>query len=183
MAGTETNEPGERRTPGERMAGVSAAGSRRLAEPPSNRYTEGARPGDVPSGTGLRGPLARALVIAAVGTAALVAVGAVFASTVGLLFTSAVAGAGIGLVLARAAVPPGDPRAVARRTVVWTAIALAISAVVVAGVATWLYARQEGGTLGLVDYLFTTFGPFVPGELLIAAIAAWWGASAGPVQS
>lgn len=164
------------------MAGVSAAGARRLAEPPSARYAERARPDAAPSTTGLRGPLARALVVAVVGGAALVAVGAVFASTVGLLFTSAVTGAGLGLVLARAAVPPGDPRAIPRGKVVWIAIALAISAVVVAGVATWLYARQEGGTLGLLDYLFTTFGPFVPGEVFVAAAAAWWGASAGPVQ-
>ena len=164
------------------MAGVSAAGARKLAEPPSARYAERARPDAAPSAAGLRGPLGRALGVAVGGGVALVAVGAVFASTVGLLFTSALTGAGVGLVLARAAVPPGDPRAIRRGTVVWMAIALAISAVVVAGVATWLYARQEGGTLGLVEYLFTTFGPFVPGEILVAAAAAWWGASAGPVR-
>ena len=50
-------------------------------------------------------------------------------------------------------------------------------------VATGSYARGEGGTLGLVDYLLTTFGPFVPGEAVIAALAAWWGANAGPVQA
>jgi hypothetical protein len=34
-----------------------------------------------------------------------------------------------------------------------------------------------------VDYLFETFGPFVPAEALLAALAAWWGAGIGPVQS
>jgi hypothetical protein len=29
----------------------------------------------------------------------------------------------------------------------------------------------------------TTFGPFVPGEAAIAALAAAWGAHAGPVQA
>lgn len=130
----------------------------------------------------MRGPLARAVVVAAIGAAALVAVGAIFASTVGLLFTSGATGAAVGLVLARAAVPPDDPRAVPRRTVAWLAIGLSIVAIVLADVATWLIARQEGGTLGLLDYLSTTFGPFVPAEPLLAAVTAWWGASAGPVQ-
>ena len=53
---------------------------------------------------------------------------------------------------------------------------------VIAALLTWLYARQEGGTLGLLDYLWTTFGLLIPGELAAAAVTAWWGASAGPVQ-
>ena len=59
---------------------------------------------------------------------------------------------------------------------------MAIGAVVVADIATWLYALREGGTLGLLDYLLTTFGPFVPGELVVAALGALWGASSGPVK-
>ena len=46
----------------------------------------------------------------------------------------------------------------------------------------WAYALGEGGTLGLLDYLLQTFGPFVPAEAVIAAVTAWWGAGAGPVQ-
>jgi hypothetical protein len=79
-------------------------------------------------------------------------------------------------------VPRDDPRAISRRTIGWLAVGLSVGAVVTADVATWLIARQEGGTLALLDYLFTTFGPFVPGEMVFAALAAWWGASSGPVQ-
>jgi hypothetical protein len=193
MAG---NEPGERRSPGERLPPERDSGSRKLAEPPSARYA--ARPGGGPgepgagpggrdreaerSGSALIGPLARALIAAILGAAALVALGAIFASTLGLLFTSAATGAGVGLLLARAAVPRDDPRTIPRRTIAWLAVGLSLGAVVTADVATWLIARQEGGTLALLDYLLTTFGPFVPGEMVFAAVAAWWGASSGPVQ-
>ena len=46
----------------------------------------------------------------------------------------------------------------------------------------WAYGLGEGGTLGLVDYLSTAFGLFVPGVALVAAAAAAWGAGSGPVQ-
>ena len=161
------NEPGERR---------------RLAQPPSARYVQ---PGEAAAATGspLRGPLVRAVVAAALGTAALVLVGAVLASTFGLLFVAAAFGAASGLLLARAAVPaePGAS-ATSRRTVSRLAIGIALIAVAAADVGLWLYARGEGGTLGLVDYLWTTFGPFVPGVAVVAVVAAAWGASAGPVQ-
>lgn len=131
----------------------------------------------------LIGPLIRADIIAVFGAAALVMVGAVFASTFGLLFVAGAMGAAIGLVLARAAVPePGAGRAVDRRTVSRLAMGLALVAVVVADVATWLYGRGEGGTLGLFDYLWAAFGPFVPGVAFAAIIGAAWGANAGPVQ-
>jgi hypothetical protein len=112
-----------------------------------------------------------------------VLVGAVLASTFGLLFVAGITGALIGLVLSRAAAPLDETRRpVSRRTLAWLAIALSLGAVAVASVATWLIARAEGGTLQLVDYLLTTFGPFVPAEAVIAAVAAWWGAMTGPVQ-
>jgi hypothetical protein len=53
---------------------------------------------------------------------------------------------------------------------------------VVAATATWLIGRAEGGVLGPIEYLVETFGPFVPGEAVIAAIGAWWGATNGPIQ-
>lgn len=110
-------------------------------------------------------------------------VGAILASTAGLLFLAGLTGAGIGLVLSRAAVPRNEARPVARRRIAWLAIAVSIAAVVGAAIATWLVARNEGGTLQLVDYLLETFGPFVPAEAVLAALAAAWGANAGPVQS
>ena len=124
----------------------------------------------------------RADLAAILGAAALVFVGAVLASTFGLLLVAGAMGAAIGLLLARAAVADGGARPVSRSLVIRLAVGLALVAVAVADVAIWLYGRGEGGTLGLFEYLWTTFGPFVPGVALIAAVTAWWGASAGPVQ-
>ena len=129
------------------------------------------------------GPLIRADIAALLGAAALVLVGAVFASTFGLLFVAGAMGAAIGLLLARASAP-GDSggRPVARSFVGRLSVGLALATVVIAFIGIWLYGRGEGGTLGLLDYLWTTFGPFVPGVAIVAAIAAAWGANAGPVQ-
>jgi hypothetical protein len=121
--------------------------------------------------------------VTVLGAAALLVVGAILTSTAGLLFIAGITGGAIGLVLARAAAPRSEARPVPRRTVAWLAVALSIGAVAIAAVATWVVALGEGGTLGLLDYLLDTFGPFVPGEALIAALAAAWGANAGPVQS
>ena len=183
MAGT---DPGERSAPGE------APPRRVLDRAPSERYTGGA-PAGTPPGRGnasdggssrsaLTGPLLRAVVLAALGSASLVLISTVLASTVGLLFISAGMGAAVGLVLARAAVPASGERPLARRPVGWLAVALTLAAIVAAFVATWIYARSQGGVLELLDYLFTTFGLFVPGQLVIGSVAAAWGANAGPVQ-
>jgi hypothetical protein len=156
---------------------------RRLADAPSARYASAAGDARDQGGSALAGPLARATLIAVAGAAALVLVGAVLASTFGLLFVAGITGALAGLVLSRAAAPLDDSRRpVPRRTLAWLAVALALGAVAVGAVITWLIARAEGGTLELVDYLLTTFGPFVPAEAVIAAVAAWWGATTGPVQ-
>ena len=121
--------------------------------------------------------------MAIVGAVLLFLVGAILASTAGLLFVAGLTGAGIGLVLARARVPDDDgSAALTPRAVTWLAIGLAIAAVVVAAIGTWLYALREGGVLGPIDYLLTTFGPFVPGELVVAALTAAWGAGAGPIE-
>ena len=172
-----TSEPGEPREPRDGRSG------RRLEQPPSARY---AAPDGGASSTGrasLVRPVAQAGIAAVVGAALLFLVGAIVASTAGLVFVSGVMGAAIGLLLARASAPT-DERAPAltRGAVTWLAIGIAAAAVVVADVATWLNARGEGGTLGLLDYLWATFGPFVPGELFVAALGAVWGASTGPVQ-
>jgi hypothetical protein len=172
-----TSEPGEPRDPREGRSG------RLLEQPPSARYAVPiGETSSIGRGSPVR-PLAQAGVAAAVGAALLFLVGAVVASTAGLVFVSGVMGTAIGLLLSRAAVP-ADERgpALTRGAVTWLAIGLAAGAVVVADVATWLNARGEGGTLGLVDYLFETFGLFVPGELCLAALGAVWGASSGPVQ-
>ncbi|NJD28390.1 MAG: hypothetical protein FIA92_08840 [Chloroflexi bacterium] len=133
----------------------------------------------------IRGPLARALLIGLVGAAILVVVGGVLASTAGLLFVAGATGGGIGLALAGAAVPtptgaserPPLERSAATRL----AMVLACLAVLVGAFGTWLVAIAEGGALGPIDYLWQTFGPLVPAELLVAALGAAWGARAGPV--
>lgn len=175
--------------PGERPTTKSEHARPRLATPPSARYAAArtdeasAEPASGARRPALAGPLLRALVLAVIGGAALLITGAILTSTAGLLFIAGVTGGAIGLVLARAAVPRTAARPVSRRTVAWLAVALAIGAVAIGAIATWLVALGEGGTLGLIDYLLDTFGPFVPGEAVIAAIAAAWGANAGPVQS
>jgi hypothetical protein len=173
-----TSEPGEPRDPRGGRSG------RRLEQPPSARYVE---PGGGVSSSASRGsligPLAQAGIAAAVGAALLFLVGAVVASTAGLVFVSGVMGAAIGLLLSRASVPTeAHAPALTRSGVTWLAIGIAVGAVVAADVATWLNARGEGGTLGLLDYLLETFGPLFPGELLIAAVGAVWGASSGPLK-
>jgi len=163
--------------------------ARRLAEAPSGRY---ARPGlDVEATDRLRPasrwPILQAVVIAAVGAGLLFLLGGLLSTTVGFLFVAAAMGAGIGLTLAGLAVAgPSDegagptpiPRAAVRRA----ALLLAVGAVVLAAMATWLFARSEGGALGIVDYLWSTFGLLVPAEVGLAAVAAAWGAGAGPVS-
>jgi hypothetical protein len=177
MPAMTTGEPGEVRD-------ARAGSGRRLEQPPSARYR---RPDDTPGQGGGRGsligPLAQATIVAVIGAALLFLVGAVVASTVGLVFVCGVMGAGIGLLLAKAGVPDeGGPAALSRGGVLWLAVGLAVAAVLVADVATWLYALREGGTLGLLDYLFETFGPFVPGEFVVAVLGTVWGVSSGPVQ-
>ena len=172
MAGT---DPGERRAPG-----VDSAKGR-LERPPSDRYSDA---GAAPSTRGK--PLlpgVKAALAALLGAVGLFAVGAVFASTAGLLFVAGLTGAAVGLLLARAAVP-GDAAAPAltRGRVTWLAVTVSLGAIVVGALATWLYALGEGGTLGFVDYQLETFGPFILGEVIIATLAAAWGASAGPVE-
>ena len=176
MAGS---EPGESRGP-------SGGEARRLAEPPSARYgatASGPQGEPVAGSPSVIGPLAKASIVAVVGAAVLLAVGTILASTAGLLFVSGLMGAGIGLVLARARVPDdAGTAALTPRAVTWLAIGLAIAAVLVAAIGTWLYALREGGVLGPIDYLLTTFGPFVPAELAVAALTAAWGAGTGPVE-
>ena len=183
----EPRDPGAApRDPGDAPSGRP---TRELARPPGERYM---RPdlGDAAAGSGARGsraalatPLLKAIGACGVGAALLFALGAIFASTAGLLFVAGLSGGAIGLLLARAAVPgaAAEP-ALTRRGAMWLAVALSLAAVAAGAIATWLFALGEGGTLGLVDYLLETFGLFIPLEIVIAGIAAAWGAGAGPVE-
>jgi len=180
MAGTE---------PGERPPDPAGRPGRQLERPPGERYSRSAAQADddaiaTRSGSILFSAVVKAVVIAAVGSLALFALGALLSSSAGLVFVAGLTGAAVGLLLARAAAPGrGDEPALTRRTTMWLAIGLSILAVVVAAVGTWLHAMAEGGALGLLDYLFETFGVIVPLEVLIATVAAAWGAGAGPVEA
>lgn len=176
MQAMSTQQPGE--------PGDPARSSRRLAEPPSARYADRDRSGTLGAArAGLVGPLLRAIVAAVVGAAMLVLMAAILASTFGLLIVSGATGAAIGLLMARARVQSGEtPPALSPSAAIWLAVALTLAAVAGADIATWLIARGEGGTLGLVDYLLTTFELVIPAEAVVAALAAAWGAAAGPVQ-
>ena len=179
MAGTE---------PGERPPDPTASPGRRLERPPGERYRRSSAEADddatgTRSGSVLLGAVVKAVVVAAVGTLLLYALGALLSSSAGLVFVAGLTGAGVGLVLARAsATGGGHEPALTRGTTIRLAIGVSILAVIVAAVGTWLHALGEGGALGLLDYLLETFGLTVPLELLIATLAAAWGASAGPVQ-
>jgi hypothetical protein len=145
----------------------------------------GAAASDRSGRSALAGPLIRAALIGLVGALILVLVGGIVASTAGLVFVAGATGAGVGLALARAAVPPADaatePPPLGRVACMRLAVALACTAVLIAAAGTWLVALREGGTLGPIEYLWTAFGPFVPAELIVASISAAWGARAGPV--
>lgn len=161
----------------------ASPGERRLAQPPSARYgSPEPAPMTSAAGSALPGPLARASIVAVAGALVLTVVGAILTSTAGLLFVAGVSGAAIGLVLAGARVPAGAAQPASRSRVAWLSVALALGSVALASIATWLIGRSEGGVLGLLDYLLETFGPFVPGEAILAALGAWWGASTGPVR-
>ena len=175
--------------PGERRRDQKGQPARQLERPPGERYTDAdasARSGPGADGTApnsLRGPLTRAVVAAAIGAAVLFALGALLAETAGLVVIGGLMGATVGLLLARAAAPGrGQEPTLTRGQTRWWSIAIAGAAVVVAAVATWLHALGEGGALGLLDYLLDTFGLLVPAEIVVAAIAAAWGAGAGPVE-
>ena len=170
--GPSAGRPGRQleRAPGERYAGARAGG----ADPAASAAT---------SRAALLGPLTRAVIAAVIGTLALYALGALLSSSAGLVFVAGLTGAAVGLLLARAASPGGGQApALTRRQVSWSAIALTLGAVALGALGTWVHALAEGGALGPIDYLLETFGIIVPAEVAIGAVAAAWGAGAGPVE-
>jgi hypothetical protein len=167
--------------------------ARRLARPPSERYATapgGGRPGPAtaPGATDARaslGALAPAVAAGIVTAAALVLVGGVLAEQRGLLAIAGIGGAAMGLLAARAAVSPDGvrPPALSRGRVVRVAVGLALLAIAVAAIGTWAYGRLEGGVLDPLTYLWSVYGPLIPTEAAIAAVASTWGAGAGPIRS
>ncbi|HKG57998.1 MAG TPA: hypothetical protein VKA85_12190 [Candidatus Limnocylindrales bacterium] len=151
-------EPGERRP----RAG-------QLDRAPGERYVaeDGHAP---PDGGSAARAVAWGAAAAVAGTAVLVALAAVLALSVGLVVVAAAVGRATGLAL-RAGAGASFERPGRRGS---AAAALSVGAVAVAQVLIWVYARSEGGALGIVEYLAQTYGALVPLELAVAAIVAAW---------
>jgi hypothetical protein len=172
-------EPGESE-PGEPPAAIPPVaepvtpGERRLAHPPSDRYRLAeAPPADAPpdpAASVVRG-VAIAVVAAGIGAVAIVVLGGVLTVTAGLVIVAAAIGWGVGAGLRFGAGPDLPPR---RRVVI--AVVLAIVSVALGQVGLWQYGRTEGGVLAPLDYLAEVYGPLVPVQLVVAAVAAWVGA-------
>jgi hypothetical protein len=170
-------DPGDRPPPG------------RLSRPPSERYgpPTGGAGGGAGSGAGAASilrSLAPALAAGLLTAAAFVLVGGVLAGRQGLLAIAGLGGAAVGLLAAKAAVSPDPiaPPALSRAGMTRAAIALAVASVLVGALGTWAYGRLEGGVMDPLAYLWETLGPFVPAEAALAAVAAAWGAGAGPIR-
>ena len=89
--------------------------------------------------------------------------------TAGLLVIAAVVGwaTAVGVI-------SGAGASVSRPTRVASSVLLAIGGIALGQVGLWLLGREEGGVLGLIDYLNEVFGFLVPLELAIAGVIAWW---------
>lgn len=157
-------EPGERRP--------ADTEPRRLERPPAERYAAREEPGA--ESPAQRSPI-RGILLASVagtlGSAASIVLFAVASVSAGLLVVAALTGLFVAQALrigAGATLPPGLRRGLA--------VATALESVLIAQLGIWLYARAEGGALGLIDYLAQTFGPLVPLQFATAALVAWWNA-------
>lgn len=142
-------------------------GERRLDRPPSDRYRHPEPAAEQASEVPARG-IALAAVVAIAGGVAIVLAVALFDMTAGLLVIAAILGwyTAVGL---RAGGAGGLSRR--RRTIL--AIVLALGGVALGQVGVWLLGREEGGVLGLTDYLGEVFGILVPAQFAVAAVAAW----------
>jgi hypothetical protein len=155
---SERPEPGEVPPPG-----TDRPPPRRMLDrPPGERYTsdidtagaDGEAAGS--DSSVLAGPL-MAGVGAVVGAAAMVALGGPASVTAGLVVVALVVGVVVGRGLrGRAGI----------------AVLVAIAAVAVGYVGVWLFARSEGGVLGLFDYLFEVDGFLPLVAVVVAAISA-----------
>jgi len=136
---------------------------RRLDRAPGERFAAGPRASaptssDAAPSAGRR-DTAIAVAAAVIAAGAIVILVGSLGTMTGLLFAAGVSGFVIG---ARVPMRP--------------ALVLTLGAVIAGDLGTWLVARSEGGVLGIGDYLFATFGPYLTGQLAIGALSAWWAA-------
>lgn len=158
----------------------------RLARPPSDRYERASQPTD-PAGSGAPSAvraLGKAIIASLAVAAILVLVGGILEERRGLIAIAGIGGAVVGLLAASAAVSHDGVAApvLSRARVLRIAVGLAAGMVVVSALGIWAYGRLEGGVMDPLSYLWETSGLLVPAEAAVAALAAVWGAGAGPVQ-
>ncbi|MBI3745992.1 MAG: hypothetical protein HY264_05610 [Chloroflexi bacterium] len=172
--------------PGDRPPSSPSA-TPKLDRPPSDRYR--ARGQGSPAGTGTSAPaagrsfagaLGAAVGVAVAGALALAVILGVILVTTGTFVVSLLAGGAIGLLVSGTSVGPAP--VMTRGRTMRIAIGLALGMVALAGIATWLLARSEGGVMDPISYLWTTFGLGIPAQAVVAVLAAAWGAASGPVR-
>jgi hypothetical protein len=128
---------------------------RRLDHPPSDRYAT-PPPDDALDGLPSQRVI-RALAAAVIGAAVMTLLGGPLSVTVGLLGIAAVTGWAVGSLA---------------RPSLGLAVGIALGSVAVGLVGIWLFARFEGGVLGLPDYLAAVHGLLVPLEFAVAGLVA-----------
>ena len=169
--------------PGERPP-QPASGAGHLERPPSDRYRTAARPAGAADRSSSAAPsIAVAAVVAVAGALLLTTLLGVILVTTGTFVVSLLAGGLIGLIVAGPTVGgAGGSPAMSRSAANRLAIGLALGMVVLAGLATWILARSEGGVMDPISYLWTVFGLGIPAQAVIAVLAAAWGAANGPIR-
>lgn len=168
------------------MAAADPPPKRTLDRPPSDRYRRfgpGSTGGEIAPEDAVAdaegderraAPELRAAVVAIIGAAIMILIGGVLPFTTGQLFVAGVTGALVGLFLAGSE----RPRSWVRRA----AVVIALAVVIVGAMGAWLIGLAEGGNMDPFTFLWATTGVLVPVELVIAALAAAWGAGAGPIR-
>jgi hypothetical protein len=156
------------------MPGDRAPG-RRLDRAPGDRFAPPTVSGHDGGDSTAGGSIARAAIWATVAAVILlivyVALAGPFAWSPGLVFVGILAGRAIGQ-----STKAGGGGAITSDQSVSVALVVTLAWFVASETATWLYARNEGGVLGPIDYLLQTFGPVVPLVAITSVLAAWWSA-------
>jgi hypothetical protein len=142
-----TPEPGEPRRVLDRPPGERLALRERAAQPVGAGS-------DAAVGAN---PLARAIIVGAIGAAVIAILGGPMSLTVGLLAVAAILGWAVG--------------AYAKPSVA-IAVIIAVAAVAVGLIGIWAFARFEGGVLDIAMYLAEVHGPLLVLELATAGVAA-----------
>jgi uncharacterized membrane protein YidH (DUF202 family) len=140
-----------------------------LDRAPGERYQDTTTTATGGQSSGPARGVAWAVLVGIAGAALIVAFGGVLGVSLGLVVLAVVIGRFVTLALLAGSgttIPPG-----ARTRV---AVAIAVLAILLGQLGIWLYARSEGGVLGLLDYLVQAFGWLVPAQLAVAALVAGW---------